>query len=353
MLGCFCNALSCVGILDYAYLATNVYHDHKQDYILGMRPVDAKHMDDLIGHVKEGKEGWAMIDFVTGSPTLANEFYAEFYVKIYEGKIHHLMVAFRGTVPSKIGNLLEDAVTWGSNALFTNYMVTPTPTFFAQVVSFLSHVCDVIADLDAHDLLANYVVYHLTGHSLGGALANMVAARSMHLTPASTKAHIPIIHDVITFNPPGIGAMYNYSDKLPQYRTISMRAQYDLISRVGAPYGYIVDNVIPEGFEQCQKAMLLGETLLQNNVEELANLPEDLLMKPVDRILKMGLLAYEGRDFLEQHSMANMLNVIRNQINSPTMDLVRVRSWADKHNGLNHDFAAAPLWGDKVLSQAA
>lgn len=34
----FCNLTECVGVLDYAYLATNVYHDHTDNTLLGKRP---------------------------------------------------------------------------------------------------------------------------------------------------------------------------------------------------------------------------------------------------------------------------------------------------------------------------
>lgn len=301
-----------------------------------------------MSYLKNGNKEWFQIAYGPVNLSFKNEFYADLYLKIYKGKIRHIMVAFRGTMPTRPSNLGEDAITWGDNVMLGNDFLTPIPTFWPYAEIFIHNVAKLIKEYDAADLLAPRVSYHITGHSLGGALANMVNAKAYILKMPHMKSYVPHVADTITFNSPGIGSMPISTSKFHQHRVITMRAEYDVVSCIGKPYGYIINNILPEGYASGKQGFELDHLLqIVNKWDPFIQLKEaaDLTVAPT--------IAYDNRHFLGQHSMANFLKVIIAQSDCIALDFLRLRHWADQHGGLNHNFKSEPYWGQAPHSQAA
>jgi hypothetical protein len=169
-----CNARKACALIDYAYLALNVYHDSKDNPILGMRPWLVKSPQQLVSAIHDGKCGWAQLQFLGLPRPTKNGMYAEMYVKIYKGSIHHIMVAFRGTCDWS--DAKEDGKTWYKSVLAGDDAKLDLMDYWPSVVSFMVRAKNIILDLEEANLLNARCDSHVTGHSLGGALANMVVA---------------------------------------------------------------------------------------------------------------------------------------------------------------------------------
>jgi hypothetical protein len=309
--------------MDYAYLATNVYHDHAEDKLLGMRPAVIDSYGLLGSHIKNGKKGWAQLDFPDLHFSSNTGLHIEFYVKIYNRKIQHVMVAFRGT--NGWMDWLEDANTWGPSVLRHKNTKLGSFTYWQSAQLVLANFKKVLLQLDQRDLMAHGWEYHITGHSLGAALANMMVGTGYIAIPprSQMKAKVCSTPKVISFNPPGIRSLAAICDSpYLEGQVISMRAVYDAVSAVGEPYGYVINNVIPEGYHVAQEAFELKA---------------------------QGHYRYEtkadGEAVADQHLMKYFLKVIARHTSSLTCTHTQLAHWANTHGGLNHDEKAKPLFG--------
>ena len=122
-------------------------------------------------------------------------------------------------------------------------------------------------------------------------------------------------------------------------RVLSMRAHYDFASAVGEPYGYVINNRIPEKEQEAKTAFqkeaiinYLKTSKIGQRLELVApNIKEGIIER--DRII-------QTTDFIEsvqaQHSMNNFLRVICSSIKALT-HYKMLHTWAYKNTGWNHD----------------
>jgi hypothetical protein len=334
-----CNGLNGISLLDYAYLALNVYHNHRDDALIGFRPF---HLESLIllKNYINNKNGWIQLKLPELTLDSTSGFYAELYVKIYLQKIQHIMVAFRGT--SVKNDYTEDIQTWWKTVTAYTDNKANTPTYWPYATAFMQNCTSVISELDHMNLLADFCGHHITGHSLGGALANLVAAKAFICKPADISVALPNVPYVISFNAPGIGNMPGICDGFYEGQVISMRAQYDMISALGVPYGYVINNIIPEGYDTAKRAFNIERASESASLKQLL-CNETFFCDSIERTIQT-----ESTDaFLQQHSMANFLKMIIKHEGQASTTFNTIKSWAREHGGKNHD-EMAECWLRKV-----
>jgi hypothetical protein len=330
-----CNGLYGIGLLDYAYLALNVYHNHKDDGLLAFRP----NISDSVAALKDfikNRNGWTQINFDSIFMPTTSSFYAELYVKVYNNKIRHIMVAFRGTYVKS--DYVEDIKTWWKTVAAYADNKANMPTYWLQAAGFMQNCCSVISRLDHMNLLADFCGHHMTGHSLGGALASLVAAKAFICKPADISVALPNTPYVISFNAPGIGNMPGVCDGFFEGQVISMRAKYDMVSALGVPYGYVINNIIPEGYEAAKRAFNIEHDKKELPLKQiLCN--ETLFCDSIERTIQVEAM----HALLQQHSMYNFLKMISNHGSQASTTFNIMKSWAREHSGKNHD-AIADCW---------
>jgi hypothetical protein len=348
MQACLCNAIHTSGLLDYAYLAANVYHSHKDDKLMGFRPNKYRSIRELRNDMSH-RTGWYQLDFPQLQMSHDWSFYADLYAKVYYGKIQHLMISFRGT--DKFLDYIEDALHWWNTVLPDGNLIEwSIPGYWDYALDFIMKCNRVIKDLDNHGLFAKICGQHVTGHSLGGALANLVAGKGAICMPPSTNVWLPVMPDIISFNAPGIEGMRHVDcSGFPQGQVISMRAQYDMVSALGKSYGYVMNNIIPEGCAEAKQAFEM-----QQGIEAPVTAGQQLCDKNdlcLDQERVRELMSAGA--FYEQHSMDNFLRLILKDMDSPTFAFESIRHWAQNHGYWNHDRTAAPLYDYSHTAKAA
>lgn len=343
-----CNGFRGIGLMDYAYLALNVYHGKHDLKYLGIRPRTVDSLPRFVSDIKE-HEGWFQIAFDSIKMAHDFDFYAEFYVKVYEEKIQHLMISFRGT--NKFFDYGEDALTWWNTVLpGSEYYSQSVPHYWNYALEFIMKCNTVIKQLDDQGLLADICGQHVTGHSLGGALANLVAAKAAICQPPLMKSHLPVLPDVVSFNAPGIGDMTHISKSaFSEGQVVSMRAEYDMVSALGGAYGYVINNIVPEGYAQAKTAFGLENSMQHSDsIKQLLcdGLAACRAGERVDQVAHAG-------GVYQQHLMGNFIEMISQHSNALALDFNQLRAWAQQHGGKNHDLNAAPMYSQSGVAAAA
>jgi hypothetical protein len=342
-----CNFIKGVAMLDFAYLALNVYQSPSDEKYLGLRPRVVDSIPRLMSEI-EIHEGWFQLAFPDLGIRHEKGFHAELYAKVYNGKIQHFMTAFRGTTTG--ADIKEDVKTWWDTVLPNSEIYTQSlPDYWDYACAFNMNTKNVIADLDDEDLIAQYCGQHMTGHSLGGALANLVAARSLICKPANTKCILPVLPEIISFNPPGIAAMPIIESSFSQGMVISMRAHYDMVSALGKPYGFVVNNQVQEGNDQAKKAFEI-ETSVQSDQSLKQHLCD---FSSICQSLERTDQALQVKAVYEQHLMSNFMKLILSQSNALGIPFTSVREWAYQHSRYNHDFRGPCMYSESVASVTA
>jgi len=307
-----CNHLHYISLLDYAYLSLSAYHDAGDLSNIGKFPNSVASLDSILS---SHTAGWYQDQTPAMLMPISNNFYADLYYKVYENKVQHVMLAIRGTVASKLGNDLEDAQAWYS-AVKDESAELSTPDYFDKLTDFIVKIYNQLEKLRNLNLLSDRCTYHVTGHSLGGALANLINA---HKIPLNTETGKPPY--VISFNAPGIRGMPNVAtfDSLLDH-TLNVRATYDFISKIGERYGEVVNIHVPEKYETAKACFQLAANYEDARAWDafgylLTGHVEKAVINAYDSEIKNPLSGIEiKKDFLEsvlqQHSMSNLLNVI-------------------------------------------
>ena len=213
-------------ILDYALLSQHIYHPERS--LTRLKPRDSK--------LGKGYEGWVRFTDVDPKMHSSSNFFAQLYVKFQDGLAREAVVAIRGTVVGRLDNDVEDIVSWWSDVLaeggadrLPGYL-SPAIKFYYEAKAYVRHY------------FPNITQVSVTGHSLGGAVAQLIT-----LTGHPAKA--------VVFNSPGCGNMPGIN---PNYTGLvySINAKYGFINKVGVtvkPLIFLVD--VPEDAAQA-KAIL-------------------------------------------------------------------------------------------------
>ena len=200
-----------VSILTYALMSADVYHrQHTTD------PEDHRIRKTL------GLHNWFRIDNMTNPPVFAGDLFARLYVHRDLNNHPDIAVfAYRGTLLDRLGNLESD---------FEIAVEDQIPGRFAKAMNFYYRAKNYLKEKYPD----NHIPIRLTGHSLGGAYAQLVAIQT------GNKA--------VTFNAPGIGNLPHISaEKHYSHQILNVNSKDGVINKVGKTIGRIDWLNVPEG----------------------------------------------------------------------------------------------------------
>jgi hypothetical protein len=260
-------------ILDSAYISSDMYYDQpgtntKNAFSVGVLSKQAQNIP---------ADGWYRIDGIPFSTPPSLHYYAALYLKFEQGEALHAVIAFRGTV-MKAANLFVDLTSWCSDVMGDgSHAVTP-PLYYSFSLSF-TQACMNYLKNSPFSYLASPGRYTYAGHSLGGALAQLMATAS----PYPAKA--------IAFNSPGCGNISVVNNNLCPNVT-NINARFGLINKAGKPTGPVTYVEVTER-ENEAKALFRSEDKSAMQLSELL-FKESNSPLPTSNIIDLiGILARE------------------------------------------------------------
>lgn len=218
-----------ININEYAQLSQDIYGQP-------FRIPSYKNID----FISKKYNGWGRIENVDSSITPASNFFAGLYIKFRAGVAEDAVIAFRGTVFSNAQDLFEDVVSWYSSALGTG-MHDRVPGYFKNAVNFESRARQYLRD--HFPKLAHLSHLRYTGHSLGGALAQLLSV---------TNFPVPSV----SFNSPSCRNICPKSSEERWGLVNNINSRYDILNKLGGvPIGKTHQINIPQ-FQDEAKALL-------------------------------------------------------------------------------------------------
>lgn len=227
-----------ISIRDCATLSLHVYHPkHRKYFGLSIEPMTQQ-------QIKTGlKTGFAMITDVDDYTSSAKPVYVQLYVKFSEGKATDAVIAIRGTVPSKIGNDVVDIVSWFSD-VFAKGGDDKIPSYDGPSHFYIKHCVDYLRHYFS-EISRSHIF--LTGHSLGGALAQLTTLRGD-------------VYYTCAFNAPGVGHMPHVSEEYFAW-VLNINSKYGFINKIGKTLGALELIDVPED-------ELQAKILMKNFIEK-------------------------------------------------------------------------------------
>ena len=147
-----------------------------------------------------------------------NYSYSQLYIKFYGAKATNAVIAVRGSF--WLSDFVKDYKCWRHDIdNKTLHNIIPEP-YYAQTAAYTIIVHDYLKRYYPH--LLNNLIF--TGHSLGGAIAQLILLRS------------GFTYSTVAFNAPGVGHMPDINLKLKNTIT-NVNARYGLINKVGLTLG--------------------------------------------------------------------------------------------------------------------
>lgn len=320
-----CASVNDISLLDFGYLALNVYHDRADEALLGLRPHICASFAAVKSAISDGENAW--VQLLMPSLTLSTDggFYAEYYAKIVNQKIAYLVIAIRGT--NNLSDDLLDYKTWAKSVWDDTHAQLTNPYYLARAQQFYAACAEVYHDLQSFGWVASNAKLYFTGHSLGGALANMHASNMLLMYPNLPRA--------VSFNAPGVGGMRGiHHEPAIQQRVLSMRAHYDFVSVIGVAYGYVINNHIPQGCHAAKRVFELHERLMQQRRQHPLSIENALYLLDSfdDAVIE---LADTCVSLLKQHSMHHFLQAMCHDERA-LASFDAVRHWGQMTSGMNH-----------------
>ena len=209
-------------IIEYAKLSAHVYSPKKS--LMGHHPGEQSSIDRTSIEwlkKKDKSSRWYAVSDVNPRMRPSDAFYAQLYIKVVDQIPKYAVIAYRGSY--NLPNYLADAVSWisdvmgdGANVIAPPYFTAKAHRFYRDSVAYIQHYLPTIRRCHLS----------ITGHSLGGALAQLMLAR--YLLPSRA----------ITFNPPGIGEMMTVRPEAA-HRIFSVNSIYGLINKAGVQVGNV------------------------------------------------------------------------------------------------------------------
>ncbi len=281
-----------ITVLEYATLSWHTYHPFTN--LFGKTAEQFQTQKEDVN--KKSRHGWHQITDISRHMHPAQDFYAQLYVKFTFGRPLAGVVAFRGTQPTDCDNDGVDFDIWASD-IIAHGKSDQVPKYFTQAEWFYHDARRYLLDeLKCHHL-------SVTGHSLGGAIAQLVPG----LMGMPTTA--------VTFNSPGIGHIPGV--KSAQGACIfGFNARYGFLNKIGKPLGEVNYIDVPEKEAEAKQALeeYAREKNLLESLEQAKTLPDRLQLfydLSCEDCLSRGVAEL---DFIvsiaAQHSINNLLQTL-------------------------------------------
>lgn len=159
--------------------------------------------------------------------------YFGLYAKLSYGELSNMVMVIRGTDPRKVLNWITDIKSWFNSTVEDGRKDSIPLDYLAQAVGFydkstayLERLCKSIS-MSSKGIGSRGIKFHITGHSLGGAIVKLMAAhRSYDIRPTGA---------VLAFNAPGISKMPDVNrDESMILHDINSR--YGVINKIGGDF---------------------------------------------------------------------------------------------------------------------
>jgi len=198
-------------ILDYALMSADSYHPDLPDTV-----GDRKYRQTL------SFKRWLRTT-ISNEPAYGSDLYARLYLhQMTNNPPDVAVIAYRGTLWDRLGNLESD---------FEIAVEDQIPGRWAKAISFY-HLVKLYLKGNYPD---SHIPIRLTGHSLVGAYAQLVAVST------GNKA--------VTFNAPGIGQVHHIgaNGKNYDHQILNINSKEGVINKVGKTIGQVRWLNVPEG----------------------------------------------------------------------------------------------------------
>lgn len=225
--------------IDCAILSKHVYAPTPNQHYHGVNIFEYSQEKLKYNKNNLAKNGYAMITDVPRSLKPQHAFFAQLYVKFFNGQPKAAIVAFRGTVPTDIKDDYVDIVTWYSD-VFGEGRADNRPPYLPITMGYYQKAYRYVREY--FPSLFHSQVY-LTGHSLGGALAQLVVMNGR-------------AHHACVFNSPGVGHIPGANLRDAPY-ILNINSKYGVINKIGQTLGTLRYVDVPED-EKAAEALFKG-----------------------------------------------------------------------------------------------
>src|SRR3989339_1001923 len=206
-----------ITVLEYAYLSSDVYNEPSKFKLIH---VTTKRDSNL--------NGWRRVTDVDPFVISEHPFFAALYIKFEEGQAMDAVIAIRGTMKNELANLKEDVESFYSDVLGDGSH-TELPSYLINAKNFAFECRTYLIHHFPEFMLGN--LRH-TGHSLGGALAQLM---SLTGTP----------YPAVVFNSPGCAEMPEI-DREDAEVVYNINSRYDIFNKMGHTLGHVSVIEVPQ-----------------------------------------------------------------------------------------------------------
>lgn len=294
-----------LNVQQYAILARHIYNVNKP--LFGQRAecstivlsVDnlakGSVIKDMETFVRDTPNNWARIADFDNIIMPEDPFYGGIYIKFAKGRVIDAVICYRGTAIAHPSDDVVDIKSWYSDVMGDSKH-DEVPKFYGQAID-LYHK----AELYVREYFPYLREITVTGHSLGGALAQLIVTLAQCFTAA------------VTFNAPGIGDMPDVNNDEMSNRIHNVNSKYGFINKIGKVLGSIDYVDVPNEEARARAALVayydnkdIEKEIVEHKLNTLGII-EAMIDVDANRLAEVGdgILA-----IYPQHSMDNLLATI-------------------------------------------